>query len=631
MNYKEFLEQQERDRFKEPTELSVWLERLTFAQSARSAFDTDYDYVMKMLSNVVDTSGKDALDKYTDKSYTTNWLLKLCLWMESYIMQPDIYIDLKSYAGVDDMYSDRLVLEQELNHLFSEFRIPQRFLPMIRDRVRYGFGASYSGWNGRAIDAYWRKGKPNFFPIDCRKVWIDESACEENFRDRRWTFMLVEYDVDDAKRRFPEYAEKIAETPANTWYGDNQDKRDKFDVYVCQYHVKQTVRMVDIAITEMVEGVRRREIKQYLAEEVADWLANGEVPDNVEILDMADPEEMGYDAEVENVFEFMFSEQLQVILEEPRHVMRCCREQGLIDQFCFWTYHTIDGDVYPRGMGYILKGEQAIKTIIMTKAIINAIKDGRSIPFVREGAIKNMRDFVENHNSLDFVAVISDEWSREHAGEKPFDTIEQRYDPSITIALNNLLTQDMQAISGGTDSMMGQAQYAGMSAAQTGLLQASGATYTKQDELTFKEFVRDVAENYLVLLGENKTYEHYLEGTNETGGSETLMINEGDAVEWDYERYYCCPTAEYSSEQAKLLKKEEVKMLQGMGVMSPVRMLEELGYSNASQIVAEAEQYKFGMNITELLMTAQQTNPEMYQQIVGALQSLEQPQKASNA
>ena len=189
MNYREYLEEQERKVIGD--NLTMWLERLTFAQGARSSFDTDYSYVMKMLSNMVDTSGKDSLDKYSDKAYTTNWLLKLCLWMESYIMQPDIYIDLKSYAGVDDMYSDRLVLEQELNHLFSEFRIPQRFLPMIRDRVRYGYGVAYSGWNGRAIDAYWRMGKPNFFPVDCRRDWVDESSSEENFRDRRWVFMLV--------------------------------------------------------------------------------------------------------------------------------------------------------------------------------------------------------------------------------------------------------------------------------------------------------------------------------------------------------------------------------------------------------------------------------------------------------
>lgn len=606
MNYKELLEQEEQGRF----ELVQWTDRLIRAKNARSMWDADYALASKVLSNqVAIADSKNSLDKYTDQYFHTNWLLKLCIWMESYIMSADILADLKSHAGSDNTYPDRLLLEIELNSLLSKFEIVRTWsTQIIPDRIRYGYGVSYSGWNARARDPFNRNGKPNFLALDNRRVWVDESSSGINFKDRRWVFMKIEMDVEDAKELYPEFADKIAETPAEVDQGDSDNKKDRFDVYLCQYKKIKILRLVDVEV--FLDG--KKEIKQVMLSQVQDFIEKNpgqDLPDNMRILD-ENEEEPGYDAEVTCCYQFKFSPQIQEQLSPIEYI-------GDIDQFQFWSYHRIEGDIYPRGTTYMLKDEQTIKSILLTKAAIEAISNGHKTPVIEQGALTDEQEFVENHNSFGYVATISEEWRENHRGEKAIDFVDKKFDPQVTMFLNALLREDMQQFSGGTDTMMGQAQYSGMSAAQTGLLQASGATYTKADELSYRDYVKDVMECYLRQVAEFKTYEHTIEGVDEAGLSATIQVNPNDMTDWDWERYYVQPVIENSPEMIKQLKEQRAMQLNGMRAISTVRMLFELGYNNAEQLAAEAFQEA---GILQLIQ-AMQENPELMQKVQAIIQN----------
>ncbi|MDP3013494.1 MAG: hypothetical protein Q8M92_04580, partial [Candidatus Subteraquimicrobiales bacterium] len=408
MTYKEMLVRSEQKQF----ELDIWLDRLVRAKSARSDWDSDYEIASAILSNKLATAkAKNELSGFTDMMFHTNWLLKLCIWLESYIMSADIFAGLKSHAGSDYTYPDRLMLEIELNEVLSKYEMFRAWsVRVIPDRIRFGYGCSYSGWNSKARDAYWRNGKPNFLALDARRVWVDESTSDVNFNDRRWVFAKVEFDLDDAKELFPDKAKelfpdkasKIGETHAIIREGDSSYKKDKFDMYICQYSRKKSVRFIDVEV--ILDG--KKEIQQVLLEQLQDFLDDNhdrEFPDNMRVLESDDPDNPGYDAEINAVYQFKFSYDYKMLLSEVEYV-------GDIDQFQFWTYHRIEDDIYPRGTSYMLKDEQTIKAILLTKAAIEVIKNGRKTPIIKEGSLVAEDEFIEKHNSLDYVGKISAEW-----------------------------------------------------------------------------------------------------------------------------------------------------------------------------------------------------------------------------
>ena len=71
----------------EKVDIVEWKDRLTRAKAARANWDADYERASKILANDVSDFGynKNNLSSFTDKFFHTNWLLKLCIFMEGYI------------------------------------------------------------------------------------------------------------------------------------------------------------------------------------------------------------------------------------------------------------------------------------------------------------------------------------------------------------------------------------------------------------------------------------------------------------------------------------------------------------------------------------------------------------------
>lgn len=612
MTLREYLENRERGL--ERNRLSNWLDRLTFAQMARQEWDKRTLVCDRIMNNDIPLmEAGSELPEFTDKYYRDNWIMKANVWKQSYIRAAEILVELKSRATADDTDMNREFLEMELNYTMDEFDMIGETPDTISDWVWYGYGLSYLPWNTMRADKNWRTGVPEFRYHPSKAYWVDEGSNQHGWKNRRWEFAKFSIDVDEAKSIYPEHADKIAEVMANTDHGDSDYKRDLFDVYLCQYRSNARIDMVDVTWIdkgeEHVEQIYYKEIEDYLANVSADR----DLPDNIYIGDR-------YTIERECWFQFFFSPDISERLTEIEYI-------GDRDHFQILWGMKMGNDIYPTSWTYLLSDLLDIKTVAMTLAAVQAIKNGNPMPMVHEGAIKNMQEFKENRNSLDYVAEISEEWSRMHMGEKPILYSEGRFDPNVMLMLNNYITDAIKTSTGAIDAARGEAQYSGQSGVQTAQLQSAAAVYTKQDELSFKDYLRQVSELLLQYIGEYRTYEHKLNGINDRGEDQTMTINQNNVADWNWESYYPVPIVENTPEVMKQMKRQEAIQLRGAGSISNLDMLRMLDYPNAMQL----EQNR--INESQVMQLAQflSQNPDIANAIMSGTGEIEQRQETKES
>ncbi len=612
MTLREHLERRERGL--ERNSIKKWLDRLRFAQEARRDWEAQVAICNRIRSNQIPLmdSGSE-LPEFTDKYYRDNWIMKSNTWKESYMQAIDILIELKSRATADDGDPNREFLEMEINYTMDEFDMIRSTPDVMSDLIWYGFGVSYMPWNSMRADANWRTGVPDFRYHPCESFWVDESANQYGWKNRRWEFAKFGIDVDLAKEMYPDYADKITEIMQVAEHGDSNFKREIFDVYLCQY--RTTVRLDMVDVTWIDAGQQRNEQVYY--QEIEDFMASvtdsDQLPENIYIGDR-------YTVEKECWFQFFFSPDISAKLTEIEYI-------GERDFFQILWGLKHGNSLYPTSWTYLLADLLDIKTVAMTLAAVQAIKNGNPTPFVEEGAIRNMQDFKENKNSLDYVAEISSEWRAEHPQEKPLTFAEGRYDANISMMLNNYITEAIKTSMGAVDSARGEAQYSGQSGVQTAQLQSAAAIYTKQDELNFKDYLRQVSELLLQYIGEYRTYEHNLKGIGDNGEDMTMVINKDNISDWNWERYYPIPIIENTPEAIKQLKRQEAIQLRGMQAISNLDMLRMLEYPNAMQLEQRRIQESKIMQLAQFLSE----NPEIAQAVMSGVGGGEPEEKSAES
>jgi hypothetical protein len=592
MTLQEYLEKRERGLHR--NKLETWLDRLMYAQMARAEWDKQVETCNKIRSNNIPImdSGSD-LPEFTDKYYRDNWIMKSNIWKESYMQAADIMVEVKSRATADNTDPNREFLEMELNYTMDEFNMIRDTPDVIGDWVWYGYGVSYMPWNALRADKNWKTGIPDFRYHPCQAYWIDESANQYGWKNRRWEFAKFAIDIDEAKELYPDHADRIDEVMSNVDHGDSEHKRDLFDVYLCQY--KSTVRIDMVDVTWVDQGNEYTEQVYY--KEVEDFV-------NTVSIDRALPDNLyvgeRYMVEKECWFQFFFSPDISVRLTEIEYI-------GDRDFFQILWGMKMGNNLYPTSWTYLLADILDIKTVAMTLAAVQAIKNGNPMPIVEQGAIRNMQEFKEERNSLDYVAEISEVWRQMHPGEKPVTYAEGRYDPNVMLMLNNYITDAIKTSTGSVDSARGEAQYSGQSGVQTAQLQSAAAIYTKQDELSFRDYLRQVTELLLQYVGEFRTYEHRLNGINDNGQDETMTINPDNVSTWNWEEYYTVPMVENTPETLKQLKRQEAIQLRTAGAISNLDMLRMLDYPNAMQL----EQNRINENQVMQLAQFLAENPDI--------------------
>ncbi len=613
MTLSDYLEQRERGLKR--NELTNWLMRLQHAKDARATWDAQVIVCDKIRSNdipIMDTGSE--LPEFTDQYYSDNWVLKSNAWKESYIQAADIMVEVKSRATADNTDPNREYLEMELNYTMDEFDMIRSTPDVIADWLWYGFGVSYMPWNYMRADKNWKTGIPDYRYHNCKAFWVDESANQYGWKNRRWEFAKFSYDVDMAKEMYPHVADKITEIMSNTEHGDSEYKRDLFDVYLCQYKNIVRLDMVDITWTDngqqYTEQVYYRDVEEFLQ----NINPGRRLPDNVYVGDR-------YTVEKEYWFQFFFSPEISSFLTDIEFI-------GPRDFFQLLWGMKRGNDIYPTNWTYILANLLNISTVSMTLTAVQAIKNGNPMPMVEQGAIRNMEEFKDNRNSLDYVAEISAEWREQHPGERAISFADGRYDANVTMALYNYITNAIKTSTGSVDSARGEAQYSGQSGVQTAQLQSAAAIYTKQDELSFKDYLKQITELLLQYIGEFRTYEHRLNGINDQGQDETMTINQDNVSTWNWEEYYTVPLVENTPEMLKQIKRNEAIQLRSSGAISNLDMLRMLDYPNAMQL----EQNRINESQVMQLAKFLSENPDIANSLLsGTAVGAEQPSKEKSA
>ena len=570
MELKEYLE--ERERSAPRNDIVKWTDRLNDSFSARAVWDAEFDVCSQIRANEIPIGGASSeLAEFTDKMFKDNWVIKANNWKESYILAADTIVELRSRSGGDDGDPNREYLEMELNYTMDEFDIVAKTSDVISDWIWYGFGVSYLNWNTMRANKGWKSGVPDFQYIPCQAFWVDSAANQTGWKNRRYEFAKFQMDVEDAKDRFPEIADKIFETPANSTHGDAKDRNDVFDIYLCQYKREERLKVCDVTYTnnnrEYTEQVYYKDVEEYLANVDPDK----ELPDNIFV---SEP----YLIEKECWYQFFFSYELGIQITDIEYI-------GEHDFFqILWGLKAGSDNIYPTSWTKLSADDLDLSTISMTLVAIQAIKNGNPMPIVEEGALKDMDDFTENRNSLDYVAQIAADWRVQHPGEKPISFSEGRYDANIAVLLANMVKEVIKTNMGAIDSARGVSDYAGQSGVQTAQLQSAAAIYTKRDELNYKAYLKQICELLLTLIGEFRIYEHQLPGVDENGMSTTVTINEGGLPTWDYSEYYCVPMVENNPEAVRQLRRQEaIQLRQGQSI-SNLDLLKMLEYPNAEML-----------------------------------------------
>lgn len=326
-----------------------------------------------------------------------------------------------------------------------------------------------------------------------------------------------------------------------------------------------------------------------------------------------------YEIEKECWFQFFFSYDLGEMLTDIEYI-------GDKDFFqILWGLKSGDKNVYPTSWTMLSADGLDLSTIAMTIAAVQAIKNGNPMPIVEEGSLKDIDDFIENRNNLDYVAQVSADWRMQHPGEKPISFAEGRFDANVAVLLQNLVNNMIKTNLGMVDSARGVSDYAGQSGVQTAQLQSAAAIYTKYDELSYKHYLKQIAELLLSFIGEFRTYEHTLPGIGDSGMQETMTINEGNLATWDYEDYYCVPIIENNPEAIRQLRRQEaIQLRQGQSI-SNLDMLRMLEYPNAEQL----EQNRINENQILQVANFLAANPDILNAIMSGTGELNQ-EKAAN-
>jgi len=570
MELKEYLEGRERSAPR--NDIIIWLDRLNDSFSARSVWDKEFEICAKIRANEIPIGGASSeLADFTDRMYKDNWVIKSNNWKESYIMAADTIIELRSRAGGDDGDPNREYLEMELNYTMDEFDFLPKTSDVIADWVWYGYGVSYLNWNTLRANKGWKSGIPDFRYIPCQSYWVDSAANQAGWKNRRYEFAKFQMDVEDAKDQFPEIADKIFETATNTTHGDACNRKDIFDIYLCQYKREERLKVCDVVYTnnnkEFTEQVYYKDVEEYLATVDPDK----ELPDNIFV---SEP----YLIEKECWYQFFFSYELGIQITDIEYI-------GTQDFFqILWGLKAGSTNIYPTSWTMLSADALDISTVAMTLVAIQAIKNGNPMPIVEEGSIKDMDDFTENRNNLDYVAQVLADWRVQHPNERAISYAEGRYDANIAVLLANMVKEVIKTNMGAIDSARGVSDFAGQSGVQTAQLQSAAAIYTKHDELSFKAYLKQICELLLAFIGEYRTYEHQLPGVDDQGMSQTVTINEGGLPTWDYTEYYCVPMVENNPEAIRQLRRQEaIQLRQGQSI-SNLDMLKMLEYPNAEML-----------------------------------------------
>lgn len=591
--YIELLEKRETSKFN----INDAFELLMQLKTERSNWDTQAAKGWKIRNNDLPLSDTlTSYEKYDDKFYVDNWILKANTWKKSMLSTGDVFIDVKSYNGIDDESLE--LLENEINYCMDSQNMFRNSSEVIADMLYTGFGVSRILWDTERITKFWKTGQPKLEHIDSRRIWFE--SLDSRIQEVKSIFHKETFKTEKLQKMFPEHADQIEETAQVSAEGEHSQTRDRTSVYTYQYLVEKKVEQVEVKDRDTGKSW------MYTKEEYDDYLDNGGTfPEGVIVSQPVS-------AKIDMVFQAMFTQD-EIILVKPEYI-------GEHFSYKFFPGLTQKDSQYPYGMTFYLKDLQEISIILMTLLTIQSVKTNKPMPVLEEGALVNQANFLLNHWKQDAVAIVDPQWRESHPGEQPVDWKNPPTNANIPMALYDIINNAIKDYSGAVDVARGEQEYSGQSGVLAAQLQSAAKTYTKSEEDDFGNYIRDIAEtlkNYIVRF---RSYPHKIKGLDlETGRQTPRTVNTNPENSLEAESYYCVPIIQIDPEALRQAEQEQAMALFQKGLMGKLDTLKRIDVNNPERVYENLLREQ-GL---EEIANAVQENPELIQVIQEYLQSKE--------
>jgi len=637
MTYLELIEKQEQQDFRYEDLVDV-VERFNYCKMDRQLWDVE----CKKAHNI---QTGDLVTEFADKILGDN-ANKNILWGENYLANDiktsiaaleaaTLKVRLKNERGT--MPKSQRLLEAKLNFSIDKFNVIRKTSQALWDWKFTGMAYSAWGWNPYDNGEGWITGKPEFFVVDPRLVWIDPTSRELDRSDMEYNFRLVKFKTETLKRQYPEFAEKIVSMTMAEDYEDTDNPLSEYtDVIVYCYKKEVPIKRRAI-INEVEDGFTTRyytekEYEDYLTEisgrelsptEMQDLKALGQDEDDDTVI----PEGMVVSDTLESHvpcwFQVVIIPDMMLQLTKPEYMGSRSPITVLSGTYnpnqTYWY-----GQVYENYN--LLEASLALKTL----ALFHVLKLNRPIVIIPPGSILNEDEVRENWGDPNLIITPNPAWFQlpENAGKKPEDIITVIELPELSnamVALANMLESAIDRSTNSPDVAKGIPTHSQQSGKQTALLQQAVAQSGRVDYFSYQEFIRMSCEVLKEMLARYVTYSDELYMYNMRGEKEIIGLNRKNDPETmiaEAVNSKCVVKLEENADLAKFNEEQKMTQLYQAGAITYTDWMHSLNLQNADELIRNKEE-ESGRAELDLLMQI----PEVQQMLSNVMQSPEVQQK----
>jgi len=568
-------------------------------------------------------------EKWKDKYFKDNWIVKGQKLKISYLIGGDIWFDLKRFDGneIDDPVISPL--ENEGNFAWIHENGIMELVEVLFDLGYVGYGVSHTGYNPFKRTKFWNTGRISYEHVDSRDVWYlsNDGMCKKIFA----IFYRSAVNTEDLKREYPAQAKEISEEQPDS-KGSGINMKGQTYVWTCQVlHVFPFVKreIIDDAASQRFLYLEE-EIKNF-SKKLKEQYAGKTPPDETFITVFRKFQEMSNDTKQENFDAFIDSGAYMedvyrmsnntirddddcwfqvlvtgngVVLPQPTGMMVAQNKVettpikyiGDKSSFQFVAGIKRDKSSYPFGSAWFNSDMLELKTLLMTTLAILTMKANKPNLQYELGSLQNQSDFIEGWWRMDIPAIVDPEWRKDNKDLEPYKYKTAAFDKSAYMALDQMATETIKSQEGSVDALRGVQTSSQQSGTQTAQLQAAASTYQKIDELFVHYYLKTVGEAIFDLIVKYRRHRHLMPDYNEDGSTKQVLVNSSPDTTYGMDDYYVQPIVEPTPEVQKRIDQQNAENLYSKGLMHPLDYIKIMGIKNPektwerSQLFAQIQQ-----------------------------------------
>ncbi len=517
---------------------------ITNAENHRTniGWDKQAEEAIKVKDNKIPVYPKKQGEHY----YKDNWILKAINWIVSMLSGADINVTLQSITGI---YEKKMqLMDCEVNFFMDFFNWTEHAEKALYDRYFLGIGVIKHIWNPYKIDSDFQTGKIEFQHKDSRNIYLDPHP-DKCF----YIIEKIQLDTEDLFNYYPEY-EKL-----------NNIKNESVTVYIVQH--KKVIKVKTIGIyNQLTDETKFFDYKEY--EELLNEI--NELPEG---LTASEP----FLIEKDEVTEFVYLADEHKILDK----------KIIGDDF---TYHILKGfqisdSSYSFGLPYYLLDQQEISIILMTISLLSALKYHKPTKITHPEAIENYDEIKDTLHMPGVEIRINPEWRERNPGVKPIEYIDPPKFNNELDYLERKIQEVIKSTSGVTDTLQGQAQYAGISGVAVSQFQNQAKVFHKKDFIQWERFIIKNVHGLMRQISKFRNYNHKILGLSESGANELLEVAINDDTTLDKYNYIVQVNIDENNDAIRQMEQDLILKLYQMDIVTEEDVLYKMPFKDKDTMI----------------------------------------------